>query len=119
MAGTIAGSSPGTAMTENRKLDDMERPPTANAIRAKLSHRALAAGRLDPKAASLGALQPTPKAEAPRTERLQLSTRSVEGEKRADGDVTEVRLARIKVMDQVAAARRRLGGLGRPGCVST
>ena len=41
----------------------------------------------------------------------------MEGEKRADGDVTEMRLARIKVVDHVAA--RRLGGLGRPGCVST
>ena len=42
----------------------------------------------------------------------------MEGEKRTDGDVTEVRLARIKIMDQVAT-RGRLGGLGRPGCVST
>ena len=41
----------------------------------------------------------------------------MEGEKRADGDVTEMRRARIKVVDHVAA-RRRLGGLGRPGCVS-
>ena len=41
----------------------------------------------------------------------------MEGEKRADGDVTEMRLARIKVVDHVAA-RRRLGGLGHPGCVS-
>jgi hypothetical protein len=45
-------------------------------------------------------------------------------EKRTDGDVTEVRLARIKVMDQVAAARRRLRSrlesatarLGERGC---
>jgi hypothetical protein len=36
MAGSIPGSSPGTAMTENRKLDDRERPPTASAIRARL-----------------------------------------------------------------------------------
>lgn len=43
--------------------------------------------------------------------------RSMEREKRADGDVTEVPLARIKVVDH-AAARRRLGGLRRPGCVS-
>ena len=42
----------------------------------------------------------------------------MEREKRADCDVTEMRLARIKVVDHVAA-RRRLGGLGRPGCVST
>jgi len=41
----------------------------------------------------------------------------MEREKRADGDVTEMRLARIKVVDHVAA-RRRLGGLGRPGRVS-
>jgi len=41
----------------------------------------------------------------------------MDGEKRADGDVTEMRRARIKVVDHVAA-RRRLGGLGRPGCVS-
>ena len=40
----------------------------------------------------------------------------MEGEKRADGDVTEMRRARIKVVDHVAA--RRLGGVGRPGCVS-
>ena len=41
----------------------------------------------------------------------------MEREKRADGDVTEMRLARIKVVDHVAA-RRRLGGFGRPGRVS-
>ena len=42
----------------------------------------------------------------------------MEGEKRADGNVAEVPLAGVEVVDQVAA-RRRLGGLGRPGCVST
>jgi hypothetical protein len=41
----------------------------------------------------------------------------MEGKKRADGNVTEMRLTRIKVVDQVAAGRR-LDGLGRPGCVS-
>ena len=41
----------------------------------------------------------------------------MERKKRAHGDVTEMRLARIKVVDHVAA-RRRLGGLWRLGCVS-
>jgi hypothetical protein len=42
----------------------------------------------------------------------------MEGEKRPDGNVAEMRLAGVEVMDQIAA-RRRLGGLVRPGCVST
>jgi hypothetical protein len=42
----------------------------------------------------------------------------MEGEKRADGNVAEMPLACVEIVDHVAA-RRRLGGLGRPGCVST
>jgi hypothetical protein len=57
-------------------------------------------------------------AETPLTGAPRLSI-SMKGEKRTDGDVTEVRLAGVEVVDQVAAGRRRLGGLGRPGCVST
>jgi hypothetical protein len=37
----------------------------------------------------------------------------MEREKRADGDVAEMPLAGVEVVDQIAA-RRRLGGLGRP-----
>jgi hypothetical protein len=40
----------------------------------------------------------------------------MEGEKGADGNVAEMALACVEVVDQVAAGR--LDGLGRPGCVS-